>query len=324
MVDFLWAKDGRRLESGEHVLAADLTLDKADLNALRQAAAPWAASLAGVAEGRVRVDMEAEALRSSGDLRIDRLAAALPGAAGSHAAARLVLRHDIRREGAGDGAWSGTFRAEVADARIAPMSEAGKPLALDRFEAEGRVSGDLRVDLDRFVAAADFGAVEGSGSFGTRKEASATRGRLVVRADAAKLAEWLGGLPAVSGAISSNVDVAREPAGVLAIRGGTTIADFAAPEIPGVGAIREREIVFKHDFDYGEDVIRVHDVQLRSSFATAHCTGALQPGADHPGGQGAAGGVFHRHIHRRLFDRGWRPELGGQKHGAERGRAGGE
>ena len=103
--------------------------------------------------------------------------------------------------------------------------------------------------------------------------------KLQAEAAVDKLAQWLGGMPEMTGSLSSQATVARGADGTLAVRGATTLANFGAKDVPGVGALREQSIVLKHDLDWGSEAMSMHDVSLKSSFATAKCTGSIQPGA---------------------------------------------
>jgi hypothetical protein len=284
-LEVLWARDGKRLRRRDHTLSGDVRLEGADLARFRDAAGPWIDALAGIAEGAIRVQAVGKGVASTGTLRIARAALTPAGAPAAHVLEDVTVTHDVRRD-ATTRAWTGTFDLASAAGTLAPASADGQPLVLERAILRGRLSGDLRIDVDAVEAVADFGRIAGSGSFGAGKAPAGTSARLEVTADAQQLAAWLGGLPPLSGAITSSAAVAIGPDGLMTIRGATKVAGFVAQDVPGVGTIREREIVLKHDLDWGGDAIKMHDVGLSSSFATARCSGAIQtrPGGEAPEG----------------------------------------
>jgi hypothetical protein len=278
-VDVLWARDGKRLRRRERLVTGEVRFDRVDLKSFEPALGPWVDGLRGFADGTVTFRTAGKGVASSGKLAISGAAVALTGAPEEHVLQELAIQHDVQRDESGT-AWSGKIEVGAGKALIAPVSSLGRPLAIDRLDLVALLAGNVRVDVERLAVQAGFGSISASGRYATGREPSAASAQIEARAAIDRLAQWVGGMPDVTGALASSAKVVLEPGGLLTVRGATTLKDFGAKALRGVGAINEREIVLKHDLDWGADVLRMHDVGLTSSFATLKCTGALQPRED--------------------------------------------
>jgi hypothetical protein len=276
-VEAVWTKDGKKLRKRDHVATGEVTFDRADLRTFVGALGPWLDDLQGVADGKIAFEARGKAIQTTGNLGLTQVAASPRGRPGPHRLRDFTLKHDLKSDDAGS--WTGLVEAGASQADLAALSELGEALRIDRFDLRARLSGNIRADIERLAVQADFGGVEASGQVAAGKEPMAATVNVEARAGIDKLGRWLGGMPDVTGNLVSKARIVVAGEGAIEVRGATSLAGFAAKDVPGVGALREKDIVIKHDCDWGGDVIRMRDVSVSSSFLQAKCTGALEPKA---------------------------------------------
>ena len=100
-----------------------------------------------------------------------------------------MIKHDLRCDAAGT-AWSGLVELGAASADLAPLlSAVGRGAhGSSALDLRARLSGNLRVDIERLSVKAAFGSIEGSGQVSGGKEPEAATAQLEAHAAVDKLA----------------------------------------------------------------------------------------------------------------------------------------